>query len=188
MKIKPTHRKGEVLVQLGPQEAQLPEALSGKAAAALPVFTLKKILVPIDFSESSRKALRYAIPFARQFGAEVTLLHVVQPYPPVPEMAPVDVDMIQDAEQELKAFQPELEKAVDSHLLVRVGTPHLAIIEAAKNLEIDLIILSTHGRTGLAHVLLGSTAEKVVRHATCPILVVREDEREFVRGGKTSEG
>jgi universal stress protein A len=69
---------------------------------------------------------------------------------------------------------------VPSRAVVQTGNPELAIVDAAKELGIDLIILSTHGRTGLSRVLLGSTAEKVVRHAGCPVLIVREHEHEFI--------
>ena len=98
MKIKPTSKTGGVLVELGPLEEQLPVQPPRPAA----VFRLKKILVPVDFSDCSKKALQYAVPFARQFGAELVLLHVVQPYPAVPEMAPVDVETIQDGKAEVR--------------------------------------------------------------------------------------
>lgn len=148
--------------------------------AGLPVFRLKKILVPVDFSTRSKKALHYAISLARQFGAELTVLHVVQSYPPIPEMGPVDVESVQDAHEELAVFQEAIGQAVASKTVVRTGTAYEEIIKASKELDIDLIVLSTHGRTGLEHVLLGSTAEKVVRHAGCPVLIVREHERDFV--------
>ena len=86
MKFKPTNKPGGVVVELGPKEAQLPVTSAERETAALPVFKLKKILVPVDFSDCSNKALQYAIPFAKQFDAELTLLHVVQPYLPVPEI------------------------------------------------------------------------------------------------------
>jgi len=67
------------------------------------------------------------------------------------------------------------------NMLIRKGTPHKEITDAARELEADLIIIATNGYTGFAHVLLGSTTERVVRHAPCPVLVVREKEREFLR-------
>ena len=109
-----------------------------------------------------------------------TLLHVVQPYPPMPEMGPVDVESVQDTQEQLATFQGIIGDVVSSNTMVRTGAAHVEIVAAAKELDIDLIVLSTHGRTGLAHVLLGSTAEKVVRHCGCPVLTVREHEREFV--------
>jgi len=138
--------------------------------------------VPVDFSDCSKKALQYAIPFATQFDAELTLLHVVQPYPAVPEMAPVDVETIQDGRRELEALRKTIGDAVRSATSLCTGEPHLEIARVASELGIDLIILSTHGHKGLARMFLGSTTEKVVRHAPCPVLIVRESERDFVPG------
>ena len=185
MKFKPSHKPGGVVVELGPTEVQLPVTSSGSAMSPLPVFKLKKILVPVDFSDCSNKALQYAIPFAKQFDAELTLLHVVQPYLPVPEIPMVDVELVQrqireSGKKELEALQRTVADKVSSETALRQGSPYVEIIKAAKELGIDLIILATHGRTGLAHVFLGSTAERVVRHAGCPVLVVRESERDFV--------
>jgi universal stress protein A len=188
MKFKPTTPSGGVLVELGPKEPQLPTPRTEPVIAPLPVFQLKKILVPTDFSECAKKALQYAIPLAGQFDAELTLLHVVQPYPPALEMPPVDPYMIQDAEQEMKAFRGIVGDAVSAKTVLRTGTPCVEIVEAAKELGSDLIILSTHGRTGLAHVFLGSTTERVVRHAACPVLIVREREHEFVETSSTRTG
>ncbi len=181
MKFKPNNKPGGVIVELGPKETQLP----GTSTAALPVFKLKKILVPVDFSECSDKALQYAIPFARQFDAELVLLHVVQPFVAMPEMPSVDAALVQkqmreSGKKQLDALQQTIDEEITSRTLLRVGNPHVEIINAAKESGIDLIILSTHGRTGLAHVFLGSNAERVVRHAGCPVLIVREQEHDFV--------
>jgi nucleotide-binding universal stress UspA family protein len=188
MKVKPTQRTGRgggVVVELGPREVELPGSRPTAAVAALPAFKLRKILVPVDFSECSRKALEYAVPFARQFGAEVDLLFVVQPYYPVSDMVPVDVEAIEvrmreTGEQELAALKKSMDPDLKVATVVRIGNPHVEIVRAAKELEADLIILSTHGRTGLSHVVMGSTTERVVRHAGCPVLVLREQEHEFV--------
>ena len=140
---------------------------------------LGRILVPVDFSQCSRKALAYAVPFARQFQAEITLLHVLQPYPPIAEMGPLDADAIQDAKHDLETLRLTV-KLPPERALLRIGDPEFEILETAKNMEIDLIVISTHGRKGINHLLLGSTTEKVVRHAPCPVLVVREQEHDFV--------
>ena len=156
---------------------------SGKAAEVLPVFQLKRILVPVDFSKCSLKALQYAIPFARQFGAELTLLHVISPAVVLQtsELAPQGISEATAAAKEgLEELRKTVGPEIASRSLVRNGSPHIAIIDAAKELDIDLIILSTHGSTGLRHVLLGSTVEKVVRRAGCPVLIVREHEHEFI--------
>jgi nucleotide-binding universal stress UspA family protein len=148
-------------------------------------FELKKILVPIDFSDSSEKALRYSARFAEQFGSSVTLLHVIQPavYPADFGYPPTVVDTLDEAtrrqiQERLEEMGRELKQKTD--VLVRLGQPYHEITSAAKELNADLIIIATHGRTGLKHVLMGSTAERVVRYAPCPVLTVREREHDFV--------
>lgn len=188
MKVKPAKgsgRGGGVLVELGAKEAELPGSGARAAVTVLPVFKLKRILVPVDFSDCSKKALDYAVPFARQFGANVTLLFVVQPYMPVSDMVPLDVAAIEGrmketGDKELAALKKTIEPDVKAETAIRVGSPHVEIVRAARELEVDLIILSTHGRTGFSHVLMGSTTERVVRHANCPVLVLREHEHEFL--------
>ena len=181
MKIKPTNEPGSVLVALGPKERQLPESSGTRAR----LFNPKKILVPVDFSECSNKALQYALPFAKQSNASLVLLYVVQPYFPVPDITTVDWDLIhaglrEGGETQLAKLRESLEKAVKAETFVRTGNAAIEILKAAKELEIDLIILSTHGHTGLAHVFLSSTAERVVQRASCLVLVVREREHDFV--------
>jgi nucleotide-binding universal stress UspA family protein len=146
---------------------------------------LQNILVPIDFSDCSKKALEYAIPFAKQFGAELKLLHVVEPYPAVPEMGPYDCENIEDATRELEKLRKSFSNSVPCSVYVRTGPPQFEIAIAASELDADLIIISTHGRKGLARMFLGSTTEKVVRSAPCPVLIVREREREFVPNQST---
>jgi universal stress protein A len=180
MKIKPIDKAGGVIVELGAREPSLPLQETGTVAESPPVFRLKKILVPLDFSSCSNKALQYAIPFARQFGAELVLAHVIQPYLPLSEVAPLEAESAAYARENLAALQKAVGDAVPSRILLRWGDPHREIIDVAKEFGIDLIILSTHGHTGLEHLLLGSTTEKVVRHAGCPVLIVREHEHEFV--------
>jgi universal stress protein A len=179
-------RRGGVVVELGPKDVQLPTGGPKPAITALPAFKLKRILVPLDFSECSKKALQYAIPFARQFGASLSLLNVVQPYYPVSDMVPMDVEtlelrMRETSEAELAVVRKSLDPDLKATAVLRVGNPHVEIVRAARDLDADLIILSTHGRTGLSHVLMGSTSERVVRHAGCPVLVLREHEHEFVK-------
>lgn len=183
MKFKPTEKTGGLMVELGPRESRLPSSAAEERARALPIFKLNKILVPVDFSECSKKALEYALPLAEQFGAELTLLYVTPSSPPVPELGPLELVDLEDAVKALKELQASASTALHSHSvqrLVRTGEPHAEIIRVAAEQGMDLIVLSTHGRTGLSRMLLGSTAEKVVRHARCPVLVVREREHEFV--------
>jgi nucleotide-binding universal stress UspA family protein len=183
-------RGGVVIKVVGPKDVQLPASRRKVKAGAfpLPVFKLKRILVPLDFSDCSKKALQYAVPFARQFGATLSLLYVIQPYYPVSEMVPMDGELFEQrmretSEAEMAALRKSLDPALKPSATIRSGTPHVEIVRAARNLKCDLIILSTHGRTGLSHVLMGSTAERVVRHANCPVLVLREHEHEFVKVG-----
>jgi len=145
---------------------------------------LQQILVPTDFSEPSEKALRYAGKLAEQFGSAVTLLHVLQPvvypadfgYPSVP----LDVDEgVRDRIQKRLADIAQ-QLSFQGQPLIRVGQPYQEIGRAAAEINADLIIVATHGHTGLKHVLLGSTAERVARHAPCPVLIVRERERDFI--------
>ena len=156
------------------------------ATAMAPLqFHIGKILVPVDFSEHSQKALRYALAFATQFGAEVTLIHVVEQmvypgdwmYPPL---------AVTDFAEEKRGQMIERLRALDAgsgvktQHVVRLGRAWQEVIEIAQELKTDLIILATHGYTGLKHALLGSVAEKIVRHAPCPVLSVRPEERDFL--------
>lgn len=144
---------------------------------------IKRILVPTDFSDASRKALRYAQKFAEQFGASLTLLYVLEPFRYDGLAVPsVDVKpVLKNVTNKLATLaQEEIEELVPVNPLVQTGNPYQEIVTAARERNIDLIIISTHGYTGLKHLWLGSTAERVVRHAPCPVLVVREREHEFV--------
>jgi nucleotide-binding universal stress UspA family protein len=143
---------------------------------------IKDILVPTDFSDASREALLEARKFAEKFGARLTLLYVVEP-PVYPEI--IYAPLITESEQIVSACQEKLNQITRQNripprliqqTLVRTGSPALEIADAARTLKVDLIVISTHGRSGLARAFMGSTAERVVRHAPCPVLVVRPTE------------
>jgi universal stress protein A len=145
--------------------------------AEVPSVKIGSILAPVDFSETSKKALADAVAFARTFKARITVLHAIQPLPYPADMTYVPLGQgfpVEPVSRELDAL---VHAAVPKELLaaavVRLGVPHEVITEYAKEADVDLIIIGTHGRSDLAHVFLGSTAERVVRHATCPVLVVR---------------
>lgn len=155
------------------------------------MINLKKILVPTDFSESARQALRYGISFAREYKAELVLLHVVEsvaaPYAsdlfPVP-MAEVFHELSAYARGELDKLAREAgAKGVSARTLVVQGKPSLEIMRVAREETADMIVLGTHGKGVLDQALFGSTTERVVRKAPCPVLTVRLAEHEFVDEG-----
>ena len=150
--------------------------------------SLKRILVPVDFSPLSKKALLYATRLAQQFNAEVALFHAIEPEVP----SAFDGYMIVPPTRsnrsrphptgQLKALVSSVRNAGVARVTssVRCGLAAIEIVEAAKGLDVDLIVIATHGYTGWKHFAIGSTAERVVRAAPCPVLVVREKEHEFV--------
>lgn len=184
MKIKPTSTPGQVVVQLTPRDDLLLDE-SLKQAAHAP-FRLKKIVVPTNFSACSQKALQYALPFAEEFGARIVLVHVVEPvFVPenlllaAPELPELGATMVTHARNKLARISTQtVPAAIKVDLIVRVGRPYQEIIEAARAEDADLIVIATHGYTGVKHVFMGSTAERVVRHSPCPVLTVREAGRE----------
>jgi nucleotide-binding universal stress UspA family protein len=186
MKVKPTSTPGRVVVQLDRRDERILEDTTRGAAEPTTPFKLKRLLVPVDFSDRSKKALSYALAFARQFDASLTLVHVVQINYAYGEMGAIDYtvlekEMRQAAEMRLAKLAAELSgHQIPTETLVRCGAPARVIAECAKELDIDMVVLTTHGYTGLKHVLLGSVAENIVRHAPCPVLVVREREHDFV--------
>ena len=158
----------------------VPARATPRRSGKTPRLELKKILVPIDFSEISKEALAYAAFLAGQFGADIILLHVTEKAPINYLLGPglmnhLVVPMMKQAEADLAGVAGSLSKNHGARLsvVVRQGRPFEEICRAARTLRADLIVLTTHGYTGLKHVVLGSTAERVVRHADCPVLVVR---------------
>jgi nucleotide-binding universal stress UspA family protein len=150
---------------------------------------LKKILYPTDFSESSLEALKYAVSFARDYQAKLVLMHVVNEkifseglsLPRVEAPEALGQEMAAEAERQLKVLIPaEQRQGLDWELVILSGMPFLEIIRYARANDVDLIVIGTHGRSGIEHIMFGSTAEKVVRKAPCPVLSVRPASREFV--------
>ena len=143
----------------------------------------KRILVPLDFSASSLRALDDAVALARSFKAELILMHAVEPiyyagaggaFGPVYDTGMLLQELARSGREQLSRIAAKIEKRrVKVRTLLQIGTPYDVILRAAKKQKADLILLSTHGRTGLAHVLMGSVAEKVVQHASCAVLTVR---------------
>jgi nucleotide-binding universal stress UspA family protein len=148
------------------------------------MINLRHVLVPIDFSETSEAALKYGIALARAFKAKLHLLHVPE-HPGVAAEAEYPLGIFETmqnaAHDRLGALLTAREtRELKPELAMRIGKPSAEIIRYAQNRGIDLIVMGTHGRTGVAHVLMGSVAERVVRSAPCPVLTVHSEEREFV--------
>ncbi|MBK8947001.1 MAG: universal stress protein [Ignavibacteriae bacterium] len=144
--------------------------------------SITKILVPVDFSNYSKNALRYAVNFSKKFNSKIYLVYVVEPviYPSDFSMGQVtfpvtDTELNERAKEELETLaKEEIGSEIQVETIIRTGKPFVEINETARELDIDLIIIATHGHTGMEHLLFGSTAEKVVRKAPCPVLTLRE--------------
>jgi nucleotide-binding universal stress UspA family protein len=148
---------------------------------------IKRILVPIDFSDYSKNSLKYAVNFAKTFSADLYLIYVVEPviYPPDFSMGQIAIPSI-DAEIDKRAYEElnnlakaEIPVSLKCKCIIKTGKPFLEIIETAAEENIDLIITASHGHTGMEHILFGSTAEKVVRKAPCPVLTLRDPIKGF---------
>ena len=178
MKIKPTPTPGRVVVEVDRND----EALLASSELSAP-FALRRILVPVDFSDCSKRAVQYALPLARQFGASLVLIYVMPAnYFVGSEFGPVDFPLPEgewrdQSQRELEALaRREIDEGMSFEARVVQGQPAHEIASCARDAKVDLIVISTHGRTGLRHVLVGSVAENVVRYAPCPVLVVRGQE------------
>lgn len=142
---------------------------------------IREILIPTDFSKSSRMAVDYGIQIALKFSSKIHLLNVIQPLPPLAGDFPVTSPELLVGGSPLHQSQPPLGSLSDE--MVKLGIPVVThcregfafdeILLLSKEQKVDLIIMGTHGLTGLSHVLLGSVAEKIVRNAPCPVLTVR---------------
>ena len=135
---------------------------------------LKRILVPVDLSDPSLCALDYATELAKPFKAGLTVLLVVEPLYYSGGLDLILEEQQREAREGLARLERRLQKrTVQARTLLRTGIPYKVIDYEARKQKIDLIVMGTHGRTGVAHMLIGSVAEKVVRTAQCPVLTVR---------------
>ncbi len=140
---------------------------------------LKKILIPIDFSDYSLNALEYAKLFAEKFNAEIILLNVVEPVVFTADLTmgqvipSIESELYQKSEEKVKEIVDSLRDKFNVRGVVKIGRPHVEIIEFAKDEKVDLIIIGSHGHTGVEQFLFGSTAEKVIRKASCPVLIIK---------------
>ena len=166
MKEKTSARPNSPARRTKPQSGRVPE------------FALRRVLVPLDFSPPSRAALAFALPFVEKFEAELHLVHVFAADYPLSSMAvlPLIVPEI-EVERRVRSHLQSVAKKEAAvirrdNVHARKGRPFREICRLARELKVDLIVTATRGRTGLKHLALGSTAERVVRHAPCPVLVV----------------
>jgi universal stress protein A len=141
---------------------------------------MQHILVPIDFSAYADQALDFAIALASKLSARLTVLHVIHiiPLGLAEGGAPLPYAYIEtleaEVQQSLETYRQRVQEAgLDCDIMAIHGVPFQSIIDLARDRQVDLIIMGTHGRTGLKHILLGSVAEKVVRLAPCPVLITR---------------
>lgn len=156
----------------------------GPLSLGFPVIPAKNILAPTDFSETANRALVYAKALARTLGASLHVLHVMQDplvYVPILEGYGALPNFREQTEKEVGPLLTKVQTEADQQgLEVQVamqwGNPFVEIIRYSKEHQIDLVVMGTHGRSPLEHILLGSVAEKVVRKGICPVLLVRPDE------------
>jgi nucleotide-binding universal stress UspA family protein len=168
-------------------------AESDQPSKSIPSLHLKKLLVPTDFSENSKRALIYAVRLAQRNNSSLILFHVSE----LPEFVrQLPEDFCYESNEELRKLFDAIKRRSEEKLvrvsrnvqgsnveietLQRLGTPYEEIVKVAKEKEVDWIVIGAHGYTDAKHVLLGSTADRVVNIAPCPVLVVRQEERDFV--------
>lgn len=149
--------------------------------------TIKKILVPVDFSETSLNALDHAVALAKVYGAEVTVLNVVEmlhsvanpmslEYNPIMNEVAINKEIAEKAHASLIELAKNVEEKEQLNIDIKteIGVTHDVIMETAKNIHADIIVMGTHGASGIQEVLVGSNASKVVRDANCPVLTIRK--------------
>ncbi len=157
------------------------------------MLTLKRVLLPTDGSVCSREAMKYALSLAQQYVAAITVLHVGRHYWEQMSQAPSGVEdgadiatriQREQSSEEQRILQEVVDAAHALHVPVEAravqGSPAQVIIQMAKEISADMVVMGTHGRTGISHAVLGSVAEKVVQRAPCPVLVVRQAAHEVV--------
>ncbi len=147
------------------------------------MYVVKNILVTTDFSDFSTAAVEYASSFALLYGAKIHLIHVMEPGPVVGvrnvelNAATMSAELEATAQEEMRKFVYwRLKNNTNLEQVILHGDPHREIVRYAQEHEIDLIVIATHGRTGLAHMLMGSVAEKIIRLSPTPVLAVKPPE------------
>lgn len=149
------------------------------------MIVLKQVMVAADFSEQSRHVAAYAVELARPFQAEVVGCHVLEPLQGLLPLMSGPTDSASTDVQASDAREAMERLLTDAgadrfRVLIQKGHPSAEIVRVAKNEDVDMIVIGTQGRSGMAHLLLGSTAENVVRLAPCPVMVVRTGAHDFI--------
>lgn len=148
---------------------------------------LKNVLFSTDFSDYSLSAANYAIDIAEQYKANLHLLHVLEKIPPILAIRTLDLSqekiissMEEEANSSLKKIADDFKSRTSQDVvtILKKGIDYQEIVDYSKEAKIDLIVLATHGRTGILHTLIGSVAEKVIRYAQCPVLVITPKDNE----------
>ena len=142
---------------------------------------IKKIICPVDFSELSRKAMQYANEFARLSDAKVFLVGVVENDPTINYSHGLEKEGAEEEQKLATLINEEQMAGIVADYAIYEGSAEECILDYAKRQEADIIIMGSHGRRGLKRMILGSVAEHVIRRAPCPVLIVKENEHEFIQ-------
>ncbi|TLU83877.1 MAG: universal stress protein [Chlorobium sp.] len=146
---------------------------------------IKTILCPVDFSDASRNAIRYAKEFALNMHASVYLLNIVEPRPMAVDITlnyvPLEEELEKAASDDLREILEGFKKDnIKAECGVEIGNPADVILDRIEKLDVNLVIMGSHGKKGLSRLIMGSVAETVVRKANCPVLTVKAEEKEFI--------
>lgn len=146
------------------------------------MFKIRTVLSPVDFSEPSRQAVRYAREFTLRMNSSMFLINVVEPRPMAVDLSlnyiPFEEDLEKAARHDLKSLKNELHaEGLLIDFSVEIGNPSDVILEKARELDVSIIIMGSHGKRGISRLIMGSVAETVVRKADCPVLIVKSGEK-----------
>jgi nucleotide-binding universal stress UspA family protein len=180
---KPARKLISVRPARKPKPAGTSKKSTPRPAATGPSLGIRSILVPIDFSIHSKNALKYAVPLAEKFGASLHLVYVVEPtiYPADLGFGQVVLPGVEDELREKggdeleSLIEREIGTRVRATSAVRSGNPHQEILREAEEKGVDMIVVATHGHSGVEHMLFGSTADRIVRKSKVPVLTIRPE-------------
>ncbi len=145
------------------------------------MISIKKIICPVDFSELSRKSLQYANEFARLSEGKVFLVGVIENDPSINYSHGLEKERAEEEQKLVALIEEENMEGIVADYVIYEGFAEECILDYAKRQDADVIIMGSHGRRGLKRMILGSVAEHVIRRAPCPVLVVKENEHEFIK-------